>query len=344
MKLLQTDLTDFFPSHSRPFGIVVSGADCGAVGAGFEYRVRHECLCCNPSFLCDVCFMLLLYVHGTWCVEETQKKNHFRHRSRHLAVVQKDVAQHQPRVVLIESFYLESRSLFASESKPQEVLEFKTEINLVSPFETFSDQSPIDMGRRFPCPHGRNYINILLSGAGGCGATSLIESFISICDDVLIHREFRSETMACQFRFLMDNHLYILRACDLSENTVTPPENHPVQELHYDMDVVVYLYSIDDPGSLIHLMELVEEDAWHLPCVLVGNKVDLRNAWESISRSNEGRYNFVSHREAALFAEEYNISWIVECSAKTGQSIQDVLTAAVSSYLGKKGKRKRIWA
>ncbi|GFX82633.1 hypothetical protein TNCV_1193081 [Trichonephila clavipes] len=32
---------------------VVSDTDCGAVGAGFESRVRHGRLCCNPS-LCDV--------------------------------------------------------------------------------------------------------------------------------------------------------------------------------------------------------------------------------------------------------------------------------------------------
>ncbi|GFX31773.1 hypothetical protein TNCV_171061 [Trichonephila clavipes] len=44
-------------SDSRPEGLVVSDADCGAVGSGFEYRVKHECLCCNPS-LCEVCFTL----------------------------------------------------------------------------------------------------------------------------------------------------------------------------------------------------------------------------------------------------------------------------------------------
>ncbi|GFY71264.1 hypothetical protein TNIN_447881 [Trichonephila inaurata madagascariensis] len=198
------------------------------------------------------------------------------------------------------------------------------------------------MGKRFPCPHGRNYINILLSGASGCGATSLMESFISTCDDVLIHRELNSETTACQFRFFMDNHLYILRTCDISDNTMALPVNLPVPELDYFADVVIYLYSIDDPDSLIYLMELLEEDAGELPCVLVGNKVDLRRTWEIFDRSNEGIDKFVSFMEAAAFAEEYNISWLVECSAKTGQSIQDVLTAAVSSYLGKKGKRKMI--
>ncbi|GFY71265.1 hypothetical protein TNIN_447891 [Trichonephila inaurata madagascariensis] len=132
------------------------------------------------------------------------------------------------------------------------------------------------MSRRFPS--GRNYINILVSGAPGCGATSLIESFISICDDVLIHREFRFDTMACQFRFFMDNHFYILRACDSSKNTITPPENLPVPRLHYYMDFVIYLYSIDDPDSLFYLMDLLEvkDDVGDLPSVLVGNKVDLR--------------------------------------------------------------------
>ncbi|GFT55303.1 hypothetical protein TNCV_1021761 [Trichonephila clavipes] len=41
----------------RAFGIVVSEADYGAVGAGFESRVRHGCLFCN-SPLCDVCLTL----------------------------------------------------------------------------------------------------------------------------------------------------------------------------------------------------------------------------------------------------------------------------------------------
>ncbi|GFX66999.1 hypothetical protein TNCV_4181241 [Trichonephila clavipes] len=43
---------------SHPSGIVVSDADCGAVGAGFVPRLRHGCLRCNHSLLCDVCFPL----------------------------------------------------------------------------------------------------------------------------------------------------------------------------------------------------------------------------------------------------------------------------------------------
>ncbi|GFT77385.1 uncharacterized protein TNCV_1470441 [Trichonephila clavipes] len=48
---LQTD-------HYHLSDIVVSVADCVAVGSGFESRVRHGCLCRNPSLLCDVCFTL----------------------------------------------------------------------------------------------------------------------------------------------------------------------------------------------------------------------------------------------------------------------------------------------
>ncbi|GFV09697.1 hypothetical protein TNCV_2597521 [Trichonephila clavipes] len=44
---------------SLPSGIVVSDeVDCGAVGSRLESRVRHGCLCCKPSLLCDVCFTL----------------------------------------------------------------------------------------------------------------------------------------------------------------------------------------------------------------------------------------------------------------------------------------------
>ncbi|GFV05182.1 hypothetical protein TNCV_223951 [Trichonephila clavipes] len=40
------------------YPIRYSDADCGAVGSGFESRIRHGCLCCNPSLLCDVCLAL----------------------------------------------------------------------------------------------------------------------------------------------------------------------------------------------------------------------------------------------------------------------------------------------
>ncbi|GFS95197.1 transposable element Tcb1 transposase [Trichonephila clavipes] len=46
------------PEESHPSGIVVSDADCDAVGPGFESRVKHGCLRYNPSLLCDVCFTL----------------------------------------------------------------------------------------------------------------------------------------------------------------------------------------------------------------------------------------------------------------------------------------------
>ncbi|GFV02858.1 hypothetical protein TNCV_3609871 [Trichonephila clavipes] len=40
-------------ADSRPSSIVVSDADSGAVGCGFESRERHGSLSCNPSLLCD---------------------------------------------------------------------------------------------------------------------------------------------------------------------------------------------------------------------------------------------------------------------------------------------------
>lgn len=192
----------------------------------------------------------------------------------------------------------------------------------------------------------RKYINILVSGAPGCGVTRLVESFISDYNerDVLMHREYNSDTTACQFPFYMDNHKYIIRTCDLSENTIALPPNRDVVQLRYDIDVVIYLYSVDDYSSLVHLVSLLDSrvDTENLPSVLVGTKVDLRNRQEVVDRSREDILRFVSHYQAVVFAEEFNISWLVECSAETGQSIREVLVAVVNSFLGKKGKRKRI--
>ncbi|GFW69434.1 cubilin [Trichonephila clavipes] len=50
---------------SRPWGIVVSDADCGAL-ARFESRIRHGCLRCNPSLLSDVCFTLTSMWSTLW--------------------------------------------------------------------------------------------------------------------------------------------------------------------------------------------------------------------------------------------------------------------------------------
>ncbi|GFX67782.1 hypothetical protein TNCV_1564831 [Trichonephila clavipes] len=45
-------------SYNRRAPIRYSHADCGTVGSGFEFQLRHGCLCCNPSLLCDVGFTL----------------------------------------------------------------------------------------------------------------------------------------------------------------------------------------------------------------------------------------------------------------------------------------------
>ncbi|GFS80957.1 hypothetical protein NPIL_62641 [Nephila pilipes] len=198
--------------------------------------------------------------------------------------------------------------------------------------------------RRWPATDRPNYINILIYGAPDCGVTRLIENIMSHCNDVRIHKEFNSGTMACQVPFQLDGCLFHLRICDLSRTTRLANESNDVMVLKYEIDVVIYCYSIDDNDSLTHLINVLNErdNVDDLPSVLVGNKLDLRNRWEIVQRSNEGRASFVSHQKAANFAEEFALSWLVECSAETGQSVREVLEAAVYSFCGKKGKRKML--
>ncbi|GFS80958.1 hypothetical protein NPIL_62651 [Nephila pilipes] len=202
------------------------------------------------------------------------------------------------------------------------------------------------MGRKFPSIHGRNYVNILLCGAPRCGITSLIQSIMSHYGErhVLIHRERNDVYMVCEVEFYHNCFFYCLRICDLSRNTILPPANRNMECFNYDIDVVLYCYSICKRRSLDYLVNLIDErkDVDSLPSVLVGNKLDLRNRWEIVQRSNEDRASFVSHQEAMVSAEELAISWVVECSAETGQSVREVLEAAVYSFCGRKGKRKWI--
>ncbi|GFT67443.1 uncharacterized protein TNCV_2360561 [Trichonephila clavipes] len=72
---------------------MVSNADCGAVGSGFESRVRHGCLCCNPFLLCDVCFTL----PSIWQVIYSQfglaiHQNDHQARRRFVECVQNEIA------------------------------------------------------------------------------------------------------------------------------------------------------------------------------------------------------------------------------------------------------------
>ncbi|GFX25015.1 hypothetical protein TNCV_1279511 [Trichonephila clavipes] len=202
------------------------------------------------------------------------------------------------------------------------------------------------MGRRFPVINQLNYVNIHMSGAPGCGVTRLIQSFISSYNerDVLIHKELNSNTMAYQVPFQLDSYSFCLRICDLSQNTIAPSPNSDVMQLQYSAHIAVYCYSFDDPTSVAFFTRLLIEKGndGELPSILVGNKVDLRSEWEFGNHLNAWVSYFVTQQSVKWVAEIFGISWLLECSAETGQSVAEVFEVAVKSFCGRKNKRKRI--
>ncbi|GFX25013.1 hypothetical protein TNCV_1279491 [Trichonephila clavipes] len=193
------------------------------------------------------------------------------------------------------------------------------------------------VSRRFPETHVLNYVKILVIGAPGCGKTHLIESFISHFDERYVVRD----STACQVSFELDNHPFSVRIWELS--SIFPPDSN-VMQLLFSIDVVVYCYSVDDPDGLIFIAGLLgkRSNVGKFPSVLVGNKVDMRNRLETVNLWNQVNDSFVSYSEAMIISEIFGISWLVECSAETGLSVREAFEAAVYSFYGRKGKRKRM--
>ncbi|GFY71267.1 hypothetical protein TNIN_447911 [Trichonephila inaurata madagascariensis] len=201
------------------------------------------------------------------------------------------------------------------------------------------------MGRRFPVINQLNYVNIHIFGAPRCGVTRLIQSFVSSYNerDVLIHKELNSNTMAYQVPFQLDSYSFCLRICDLSQNTIAPSPNSDIMQLQYRADIAVYCYSFDDPASLPFITRLLSEKGndGELKSILVGNKVDLRSEWKLGTHLNVWVFNSVTQNNVKWLAEIFGISWLVECSAETGQSVAEVFEVAVK-FCGRKNKRKMI--
>lgn len=113
---------------------------------------------------------------------------------------------------------------------------------------------------------------------------------------------------------------------------------------YHDTDIVLVVFSIDQPTSLDNLSaKWVPEVVHHckgVPILIVGTKKDLREDKGTIdSLKDQGRHPVTieegNQKKTDIGAENY-----MECSALTGDGVREIFDRALEITLKKKGKLK----
>lgn len=104
-----------------------------------------------------------------------------------------------------------------------------------------------------------------------------------------------------------------------------------------DSNVILICFSVDLPESLENVTEKWIAEVLHfcmgVPIILVGCKVDLRNDPETIEILREMGQTPVQTVDGQEVAEQIGAAGYYECSAKTGQGVNQVFEAATRASL-----------
>ncbi|KAH8078398.1 P-loop containing nucleoside triphosphate hydrolase protein [Cristinia sonorae] len=132
--------------------------------------------------------------------------------------------------------------------------------------------------------------------------------------------------------------------------TIDMERHNPYDRLHLlaylDSHAVVICFAIDDPKSLASVEETWIGEANHfapgMPVILLGCKKDTRPAGnESIDERHDPARQFVTYEEGLAVANKVNANHYMECSAKTGEGVQEVFHYAARAALSVTPKKRR---
>lgn len=176
------------------------------------------------------------------------------------------------------------------------------------------------------------YKKLVAVGDGGCGKTSLLSAYVT--------GVFPEQMRATVFDTVITEVTVGKKKVRLSLCDTAGQETYDVLRTrsYGDTDVVVILFSIDAPESLDNVEARWSPEVKHfspkVPVLLVGNKKDLRNDPDTIEVLRERRQSPVSYQEGLAVAKKIKAKGYLECSAKEGAGVTEVIQKACRLAIG----------
>lgn len=177
---------------------------------------------------------------------------------------------------------------------------------------------------------------LVVVGDGGCGKTCLLivyaenrfpEAYIpTVFENYVTQVQFEGKTV----------ELALWDTAGQEEYDRLRPLSYP------ESDVILIVFSIDFPVSLANVQDKWFPEVAHFcegtPLILVATKIDLRKDEQTQRMLNAQGQGPVSSDQGALVAKDIGARY-AECSAKTGQGVQEVFALALrESMKGRWGK------
>lgn len=171
---------------------------------------------------------------------------------------------------------------------------------------------------------------IVVVGDGGCGKTSLLLKYLD--------RKFDPEYTPTVFGkrdavYTDESGKKVL--LDLWD-TAGQEDYERIRTLSYiDTDLLLVCFALNSKASFLNVLDRWQEEIEHFckdtPRILVGMKADLRSKED---------LNLVTSKRAVAMAKKIGARSYVECSARTGDNIEEVFHLAVDVLLCRKRKAR----
>lgn len=172
---------------------------------------------------------------------------------------------------------------------------------------------------------------LVIIGDGACGKTSLLSVFtLGYFPPHYVPTVFENYVTDCR----VDGKSVQLALWD----TAGQEDYERLRPLAYHKAHVILIgYAVDTPDSLENVTNKWVEEAHELcpdvPIILVGLKMDLRDDPEAREEMRKKSLPFVQSERAEAVARQIGAKKYLECSALTGEGVDDVFEAATRAAL-----------
>lgn len=178
---------------------------------------------------------------------------------------------------------------------------------------------------------------LVVVGDGGCGKTCLLI--------VYAENRFPEAYIPTVFENYVTQVSFEGKIVELALwDTAGQEEYDRLRPLSYpESDVILIVFSVDFPVSLGNVQDKWYPEVAHFcegtPLILVGTKTDLRRDEQTKRMLNAQGQTPITPEQGATVAREIGAKYI-ECSAKTGNGVQEVFSLALKESM--RGKWGRI--